>query len=470
MIIKYFFIFLLLFSCNYSADINAQADIKTRDLVTGLDTPWEILWGPDGFIWMTERYGRVSRVNPATGEVIEILRIQEVLEDGERGLMGMVLHPRFFSSVPEMPAYPYVYLVYNYGSKDNTKVKVVRFTYSNNKLESPVELIKDIPGAWNHDGSRMWIDPNDWTLYLTMGDAAVQDRAQNLSSLNGKILRMNLDGTIPPDNPYPNSYVWSWGHRNPQGFVFANGKIYSSEHGPDTDDELNIIYKGRNYGWPNVRGYCDSPNEQAFCESNKVVEPIAAWTPTIATAGIDFYNHNLISEWKNSILLVALKGSMLVQLKLNETGDDVVTQTNYFSGKFGRLRDICISPDGKVYIATSNKDGRGNPSAVDDRIIEITPTALKKNDEKDEIEEIEFYPNPFSDKINFNLNDYNNNCTVNILDIFGNKVRELSINNDRKIIWDGRDINGNHVNNGFYFVRFFSSIGPHIIKVIKSGM
>ncbi|MCL5992479.1 MAG: PQQ-dependent sugar dehydrogenase, partial [Bacteroidetes bacterium] len=365
--------------------------------------------------------------------------------------------------------YPYVYLIYNYGTKDNTMIKVVRYTYTNDKLGSPFELIKDIPGAWNHDGSRLWIDPDDWTLYFTMGDAAVGDRAQNLSSLNGKILRMNLDGTIPSDNPFPDSYIWSWGHRNPQGLVVANGKIYSSEHGPDTDDELNIIYKGRNYGWPIVRGYCDTQNEQAFCEANNVVEPIAAWTPTIAVAGIDYYNYDLISEWKNSILLVALKGSKLVQIKLDETGNHVVSQTNYFSGKFGRLRDVCISPDGKVYIATSNKDGRGSPAAVDDRIIEITPAALKKNDEKDELDEIEFYPNPFSDKINFNLNDYTNNCTVNIFDIFGNNVRELIANNARTIIWDGKDNNGYVVSNGIYFIRFNNKNGSGISKVIKTG-
>ncbi|TAL70412.1 MAG: T9SS type A sorting domain-containing protein [Bacteroidetes bacterium] len=459
------FLIILMYSLS-----SAQTELKTRDLVTGLDTPWEIIWGPDNYIWMTERYGRVSRVNPQTGELTEILRLPEVLEDGERGLMGMVLHPQFYSQVPEIPNYPYVYLIYNYGTKADSKVKIVRYTYSDNKLDSPVELMKDIPGAWNHDGSRLWINPNDWTLYVTMGDAAVSDRAQNLSSLNGKILRMNLDGTIPSDNPYGNSYVWSWGHRNPQGLVVAKGIIYSSEHGPDTDDELNIIYKGRNYGWPNVRGFCDLPAEKTFCEQNDVVEPIACWTPTIAAAGIDYYNYDLISDWKNSILLVALKGSKLVQLKLSEPGTEIVSQTNYFAGKFGRLRDICISPDGKVYIATSNKDGRGSPRSGDDRIIEVTPSTLKKNDDESGLDKINIYPNPFSNKIYFDIGAINNDYTMEIYDILGNKIKEFKSGDLLNKIWDGKDEYEVEVKSGIYFVRFIFHEKIYLAKLIKTGL
>ncbi|MBI5326205.1 MAG: PQQ-dependent sugar dehydrogenase [Ignavibacteriae bacterium] len=454
-----------LFVIFYRYPLAAQPDLKTRDLVTGLDTPWELYWVPDDYIWLTERYGRVSRVNPQSGELTEILRLPEVLEDGERGLMGMVLHPQFYTNVPEIPNYPYVYLIYNYGTKADSKVKIVRYTYSDNKLTSPLEIMTNIPGAWNHDGSRLWINPGDWTLYVTMGDAAVSERAQNLSSLNGKILRMNLDGSIPSDNPFPNSYVWSWGHRNPQGLVVVNGKMYSSEHGPDTDDELNIIQKGMNYGWPNVHGYCDLPAEKTFCETNGIIEPIAVWTPTIAVAGIDYYDNDLIPEWKNSILLVALKSSKLVQMKLNENGNQVISQNDYFKFKFGRLRDVCVSPGGKVYIATSNKDGRGNPGQNDDRIIEITPSTLKKNDGETGNINYKIYPNPFSDNIYFNSDFINTNCSVSIFDFLGNKIKDLKNN-----YWDGTDEFGISVDNGIYFIKFNYNTFTHLEKIVKVGL
>jgi glucose/arabinose dehydrogenase len=152
-----------------------------------------------------------------------------------------------------------------------------------------------------------------------------------------------------PGNPY-----WTFGNRNPQGLVYANHIMYSSEHGPANDDELNIIEKGRNYGWPNVEGFCDKDREKTFCAANNVKEPIKAWTPTAAVCGLDYYENNLIPEWKNSLLLVALKNSRLYQMKLNATHDQVIETNEYFNNKYGRMRDICISPSGKVYICTSN--------------------------------------------------------------------------------------------------------------------
>src|SRR4030095_1738498 len=118
-------------------------------------------------------------------------------------------------------------------------------------------------------------------LFVTTGDASNQSLAQSISSPNGKVLRLNLDGTIPADNPVAGNPYWSWGHRNPQGLVYANNILYSSEHGPSNDDEVNIIERGRNYGWPNVQGFCDAGSEPAFCTANNVREPLKAWTPTI---------------------------------------------------------------------------------------------------------------------------------------------------------------------------------------------
>ena len=331
-------------------------EIKDSVIVSNLNFPWEILWGPDNIIWMTERGGKISRVNPATGAVSIVFTINEVVSTGEGGLLGMTLHPNFSSN-------PHVFVVYDYDNGSGYKEKIVRYTYNGTSLSSPVTIIDNINASNIHNGSRLAISP-DLKLFITTGDASDPANSQNVSSKNGKILRLNLDGTIPADNPVAGNPYWSWGHRNPQGLVFANNKLYSSEHGPNNDDEVNIIEKGRNYGWLNVQGFCDQTDEQAFCQSNNIKEPIKAWTPTIATCGLDYYNHDLIPQWKNSLLMATLKNSRLYQLKLNDTFSSISTTNEYFTNKYGRMRDICISPVGKVYICTSNG---GN-----DKIIEIS--------------------------------------------------------------------------------------------------
>lgn len=193
----------------------------------------------------------------------------------------------------------------------------------------------------------------------------MSSQAQNTGSLSGKILRINLDGTLPSDNPLAGSPIWSLGHRNAQGLVFAKGRLYSAEHGNTTDDEVNIIQKGRNYGWPNVEGYCNNGSEPAFCSSNNVVEPIQAWSPTIAPSGLDYYNSTAIPQWRNSLLLAVLKDSELLQLKLNDAGDRVEAVNTYYKSTYGRLRDVCVAPDGKVYLITSN--------GANDKLIVVAP-------------------------------------------------------------------------------------------------
>lgn len=331
--------------------------IKDSVIVQGLNFPWEITWGADNFIWMTERGGKISRVNPSTGAVSLLHTITEVVTNGEGGLLGMVLHPNFTSI-------PHVFVAYNYNSGSNYREKIVRFTYSGGTLNSPVTIIENIPANSIHNGCRLVISP-DMKLFITTGDASNTSLPQNLSSLAGKILRFNLDGTIPSDNPIAGNAYWSAGHRNPQGLVFANNMLYSSEHGPSSDDEVNVIEKGRNYGWPDVRGFCNETAEQTFCTANNVKEPIKAWTPTTAACGLDYYNNNLIPQWKNSLLMVALKDARLYQMKLNSSFNSITETNEYFTGEYGRMRDICISPAGKVYICTSN--GGNN-----DRIIEIS--------------------------------------------------------------------------------------------------
>ena len=412
-------VFFILISCESKSQFTDE--FIAKDLATGLDTPWEILWGPDDYIWMTERYGRISRVNPNNGEVTEIYRIPEVTEGGEKGLMGMALHPDFDNS-------PQVYVVFNYQENGNTLIRVDRYTYNGTSLDpaSKVTIISDIPGAQIHDGSRLWIDEN-LKLFVTTGDAGNAGLAQDLNSINGKTLRLNLDGSIPEDNPFPDSPIWSWGHRNAQGMVMHDGIMYQSEHGPSDNDEVNIIHKGRNYGWPNVHGFCDEPDEEQFCLDSNVVEPIAAWTPTLAVAGIDFYDRTLFPNLKNSLLLVSLKAGKMVQLQLSEDKMSVMLQNQYFNGIYGRLRDLCISPDGKIYIATSNKDGRGSPAPQDDRIIELTPPPSSISNIFNNSSAVLIYPNPVKDKFKVSFtNDVTFDSEISLIDNLGRSV--FSIN------------------------------------------
>ena len=329
-----------------------DVELKSNVVVSGLINPWEIVYGPDNFIWFTEKSGKISRLNPESGQIIPLLTIAEVRSNGEGGLLGMVLHPDFTAN-------PYVYVAYNYGT--TYKGKIVRYTFTNSSLGSPEILLDQIPAASIHNGCRLLINQNK--LFITTGDASVTSTPQNINSLSGKILRLNLDGTIPSDNPFPNNPVWSYGHRNPQGLVMVGSKLFSSEHGPDTDDEINSIEKGRNYGWPNIKGFCNESAETSFCTLNNVAEPIINWTPTIAPSGLSYYNSDYIPQLKNSLLLALLKGSKLMQLKLDDSKTKITSTKDFYTNTYGRLRGICQSPAGKIYICTSN--------GSNDKIVEI---------------------------------------------------------------------------------------------------
>jgi glucose/arabinose dehydrogenase len=341
--------FILFFACNGKAHNNTDAlqpsPVQERVLTDGLDNPWEILWGSDNFIWMTEREGTVSRVNPSTGARQVVYRIPDVTSRGEGGLLGMALHPNFLKT-------PYVYVVYDYDGSGGYRGKVVRFTYNGTTLTAPKTLLDGIVAAGIHNGSRLQIFKNH--LFITTGDASNKPSAQNTGTLNGKVLRIGLDGSIPKDNPFPDNPVWSWGHRNAQGLVVMGNKLVEAEHGPESDDELNIIERGRNYGWPNVTGLCDGANEKEFCNENKMHEPFKTWTPTAAVSGVDFYNSDAIPEWKNSLLVATLKNSRIYQLKLNAEQTEVTGSEEFFRDGYGRIRDICVAPNGMVYFCTSN--------------------------------------------------------------------------------------------------------------------
>ena len=320
-----------------------------RTIKNNLNFPWEILWGKDDHIWMTERGGKISKINPKTGDIAFSSSLTDVVSNSEGGLLGMVQHPDFLTN-------GFFYVVYNYNNGGNYLEKVVQLKFTNNALQVVATIKDNIPASGIHNGSRLWITTEAAPkLFITTGDAAVQNNAQQTGSLSGKVLRFNLDGSIPADNPIAGSPLWSLGHRNPQGLVMANGIMYASEHGPNVEDELNIIEKNRNYGWPNVTGPCNDAAEITFCTTNNVKEPIwSSGSVTFAVCGMDYYNNDRITTWKNSLLLTALKDANLRILKLSTNGQAVTGETIFFKNRFGRIRDICISPAGRVYLCTSN--------------------------------------------------------------------------------------------------------------------
>lgn len=349
-----------------SVPSNDTVTLGSKTIVSGLNVVWEMVWGPDNWIWFTEQGGTLSKVDPETGKKKILLRIPEVYRYRSLGLLGMAVSPD--------PKQPYVFLDYTYKNGQSILSKLVRYTYTADTLINPVVLINDIPGATGHNGSRIVIAP-DGKLMMSTGDAAKGANAQDKASLNGKVLRINIDGTIPADNPFPGSPVWSMGHRNAQGLTYGQaGRLFSSEHGDAIEDELNLIKKGANYGWPFVEGFCDTEKEKDFCKTTEVTVPLKSWTPVVAPAGIAYYNSTAIPAWANSLLMVTLKTQSLRVLKLDASGEKILSEGLYLDHEFGRLRAVCVSPAGAVYVSTSNRDwnpGEGYPKKEDDRIIKI---------------------------------------------------------------------------------------------------
>jgi glucose/arabinose dehydrogenase len=294
---------------------------------------------------MTERGGKISKINPKTGDVVFSQSLTDVVSNGEGGLLGMVQHPDFLNNGQ-------FYVVYNYSNGGAYTEKIVQLRFINNNLQTVNNIITNIPASSIHNGSRLWILGDK--LFATTGDAAVANNSQVAGSLAGKVLRFNLDGTIPSDNPTAGSPIWSLGHRNPQGLVVNNNIMYASEHGDNIEDEVNIIERNRNYGWPNVKGPCDNAGETSFCTgTNK--EPLwSSGSSTIAVCGLDYYNNPRIPAWQNSLLLTTLKDASLRILKLSNDGLSITSQQTLFKNRYGRIRDICISPAGRIYLCTSN--------------------------------------------------------------------------------------------------------------------
>ncbi|NJB69715.1 glucose/arabinose dehydrogenase/mono/diheme cytochrome c family protein [Saonia flava] len=363
----------------YVAELQLESSLLVAtEVAHNLEVPWDLEVGPDNWVWFTEQKGTITRVHVETGELQQLVTVNDMFYRKSSGLFSMVLHPDFSDN-------PYVYVHYTYAEKDSNLLdhifsRVVRFTFKNNELIEQTTILDAIPGNTFHNGSRMFIG-DDHTLFLGLGDAGGDtELTQNPKVMNGKILRINLDGSIPTNNPYPNSPVWSMGHRNVQGIAYGNGKLYASEHGPLNDDEINIITKKSNYGWPDVHGYCDLEREKLYCDQHNIKEPLQAWTPTVATSGLLYYNHTLIPEWKNSLIQATLKGQSLRVLNLNNSGDQVINEHILFQKRLGRIRDVAMGKNGEIYIATSNLDWHPGhqpwmydslPKERGDRIIKI---------------------------------------------------------------------------------------------------
>ena len=231
-------------------------------------------------------------------------------------------------------------------------------------------VFEGIPGAPYHDGGRLFV--HDGALYVTAGDAGESDLAQDPERLNGSVLRLTFDGDPHPDNPaVGHPAVFTYGHRNPQGLAVrpggdAGGALYQTEHGPDTDDEVNRLEPGGNYGWPVVRGV-ESGGDGQF------VPALRSYTPTIAPAGLAVYpDDGAIRGWRGDLLFGTLAGTHLHRVRLDES-DSVTQDERLFDGEFGRLRTTVVGPDGHLYATTSNRDGRGSPVESDDRLLRFRP-------------------------------------------------------------------------------------------------
>lgn len=397
----------------------ANAQMTVRVIRDSLFIPWELVYGPDNHIWFTQKNGYICRMEPASGKIDTLYNETNTRIQGEGGMLGLVLHPQFATQ-------PYVYVAFNYINASVYKQVIVRYTYNSasNILQTPSIIFDNINAANIHNGCRLLIIDN--YLYVTTGDAAATSNSQNISSLNGKVLRIGLDGSIPADNPITGSALWSWGHRNAQGLVYANGKLYESEHGANSDDEINIIEKGRNYGWPTVQGYCNTPSEITFCTDSNVAEPIEAWTPTLAVCGMDYYDHPMFPQLQKSLIMATLKDTTLYQLKLNGANDDISTVNKISLVKYKRLRDLCISPDGRIYVSTSNSPSSGAGSKID-KIIEIYDPTYN-GIQQYENEKVSIFPNPAKDIIVIKMKQGITGVIYMIVNIYGQVVLKGMIN------------------------------------------
>lgn len=490
-----------------------------RTVIGNQRMPHDLVYGPDNNIWYTERFaGTVSFVNPATSvkRVVLTLGSKMVRVGGQDGLMGLAVHPQLLLGKP------YVYISYTYQSTSATvrKTRIERYTYDipTQTLGQPVTVLEDIPGSNDHNSSRLAIGP-DLKLYFTVGDMGAgqfdninrTNNAQNLSIYEGKVLRLNTEPVssswIPTDNPFGNA-VYTYGHRNAQGLVWGNVNgtdfLYSSEHGPYSDDEINIIETGRNYGWPQVSGFCDGNyngrtiggfavvSEQSNCTTLNAKEPLRSlfpaanpptggdnmtW-PSTGPSGTDFYGSSAIPGWQNSILVAQLKNGTVTRFKLSNDGASIISDTIHYFRGIGRFRDVVVSPDGlKIYVACDSSGSTSGPTggvtttpANPGSILEFTyqPSGgarlmnrlIAENKMPEDIKDrsIDIYPNPASSFIV--VYNYGNEQGRNaeLFDLGGRAVKRQAVVNL------ATRIDVNNLGNGLYVLKITDATG----KIIRT--
>ena len=326
-------------------------EVETTVVAAGLEAPWDLVFTPDGEALVSERDSSRLLSIDSSGNVEELQRLPEN-GTGEGGLLGIALSPNYESD-------GYIYAYYT----TDTDNRVTRFGLG----EDPEPILTGIPVLTYHNGGRIAFG-TDGNLYVGTGDAGDTSNSQDLNSLGGKILRVTPDGDVPADNPFSNSPIYSYGHRNVQGLAWdEGGQLYATEFGQNRYDEVNRIQPGGNYGWPAVEG------EGGFFASGEYIDPIATWATSEASpSGAAILKNGAIPQWEGSFFMAALRGQRLYRLALDPSGT-VTEQEELLSGQAGRLRHVVQAPDGSLWVLTSNRDGRGTPIATDDRILRLAP-------------------------------------------------------------------------------------------------
>jgi glucose/arabinose dehydrogenase len=320
---------------------------RVETVVTNVEVPWALAFAPDKRLFFTERPGRLRVVSDGKLAAEPLARLP-VWASGEAGLMGLALDPDFARN-------GHLYVCYTTAKGPSVVNRVARLVLHEGRAGDERVLLDDMPAAGIHDGCRLKFGP-DGKLYATMGDAASPTNAQKRESPSGKILRIEADGSVPADNPFRGSPVWSLGHRNPQGLAWdAAGRLWESEHGSTAHDEINLIQAGHNYGWPEVRGR----------------ETLEGFTPPALESGNETWAPSGIAILHGSLYVAALRGQRLLKIAIAD--GKVGGVTALLANEHGRLRDVVAGPDGALWVATNNRDGRGSPRAGDDRILKITP-------------------------------------------------------------------------------------------------
>lgn len=338
---------------------------RLESVVEGLYVPWSLAFTSEDRVLVSERNGKIREI------IADELQTQPLItfpvsETGEEGLMGLVLDPDYAEN-------KFVYACYAYDGENGLVDRVVRLIDEEEGLVEDEVILDEIPAARFHAGCELGFGP-DGKLYITTGDATDGNLAQDMSSLAGKILRINPDGSVPADNPFGNSLIFSLGHRNPQGIDWhpSTKQLYSTEHGPSGfdgpggGDEVNLIIPGANYGWPIV----------SHDEREEGTEPsLIQFTPAEAPGSMIVYSGQVFGRFANNIFFGALRGEGLVRVELAEDGEAIKT-VEKLDISVGRVREVIESPEGYIYFTTSNQDGRGEVREGDDKVYRLVPENL----------------------------------------------------------------------------------------------